>query len=73
MSLLRDKIDRNLFEIDMQIEVHQRMIDLYQRMIEKHGEWEYFDERLHELYKVQAEYLIAREETLEGKHNVHKS
>jgi hypothetical protein len=67
MILKRDLIDKDIIHINVKLEVIGFMISFYRRMIEENGEWDYFDERLLALYKDQAEYLIAREETLEGK------
>ena len=70
MTLKRDLIDKDLIHINVKLEVIGYMINFYQRMIVKHGEWDYFDEQLLALYRDQAEYLIAKEETLEGKRSV---
>lgn len=66
-DLLREKISKsNLHEINIQIEVYERIIDFYVRYEEKHGEWEYTTERILYLNNIYAEYLIARQMAVEG-------
>jgi hypothetical protein len=66
-DLLRQKVNKsNLHEINIQIEVYERIIDFYARYEEEHGEWEYTTERILYLNNVYAEYLIARQIALDG-------
>jgi hypothetical protein len=66
-DLLREKISKsNLHEINIQIEVYERIIDFYVRYEEEHGEWEYTTERILYLNNIYAEYLIARQMAVEG-------
>ena len=66
-DLLREKISKsNLHEINIQIEVYERIIDFYVRYEEEHGEWEYTTERILHLNNIYAEYLIARQIAVDG-------
>lgn len=53
-------------QIMMNIESYQRMLNFYEEWTEKHGEYDYVDERVQELSGVLCEYLIAREYAKEG-------
>lgn len=53
-------------QIMMNIESYQRMLNFYEEWTEKHGEYDYVDERVQELSGVLCEYLIAREYVKEG-------
>ena len=64
--LLRDKIKKtDIVEINMMIEVYERMVIVYENWKEKHGEYDYVDERIQYLHNMLAEYLIAREMMLD--------
>ena len=64
--LLRDKIEKtDIVEINMMIEVYERMVVVYENWKEKHGEYDYVDERIQYLHNMLAEYLIAREMMLD--------
>ena len=64
--LLRDKIEKtDIVEINMMIEVYERMVIVYENWKEKHGEYDYVDERIQYLHNMLAEYLIAREMMLD--------
>ena len=63
MTLLRHEINKkDLDNINIEISALQMMIDVLLAWKEKHGEYDYVDERLNLLYSRQAEFLIAREE-----------
>jgi hypothetical protein len=63
MTLLRDEINKkDLDSINIEISALQKMIDVLLAWKEKHGEYDYVDERLNLLYGRQAEFLIARED-----------
>ena len=63
MTLLRHEINKkDLDSINIEISALQKMIDVLLAWKEKHGEYDYVDERLNLLYNRQAEFLIAREE-----------
>jgi hypothetical protein len=64
--LLRDEIDPNIRDINIEIQALERMIDFYIKYEEKHGEWEYTTERLAYLNNRYAEFLIASQITREG-------
>lgn len=64
--LLRNKIEKtDIVEINMMIEVYERMVIVYENWKEKHGEYDYVDERIQYLHNMLAEYLIAREMMLD--------
>ena len=60
--LLRDKIDKtNIDDININIELYQRMADFYEGWLVKHGPYEYVSERLNQIYGTLGEYLVARD------------
>lgn len=64
--LLRHEIEKtDIVEINMMIEVYERMVVVYENWKEKHGEYDYVDERIQYLHNMLAEYLIAREMMLD--------
>lgn len=66
-KLLREKIDTSdINELNIQIEVYERIIDFYVRYEEKNGEHEYTTERIVHFNNIYAEYLIARQIAVEG-------
>lgn len=62
-SLLREEINKNIRDINIEIQALERMIDFYVKYEEKHGEWEYTSERLMILNNRYAEFLIASQIT----------
>tara|TARA_B100000073_G_scaffold348402_1_gene366988 strand:- start:3397 stop:3624 length:228 start_codon:yes stop_codon:yes gene_type:complete len=66
MALLRDEINSNLHEINIEIQALEKMISFYVDYEEKHGEWEYTTERLQLLNNRYAEYLIAGQIARDG-------
>ena len=66
MPLLRDEIDLNFQEINIEIQALERMIAFYVAYEEKHGEWEYTTERIRHLNSRYAEYLIASQILRDG-------
>ena len=66
--LLRDKIEKhNINSINASIEAYTNMISFYEEYIEKHSNSEYIEERVHYLNSQLAEYMIAREISVEEK------
>lgn len=59
MALLRDEIDKNIREINTEIQALERIIYFYESYEEKNGAWEYTTERLQYLNGRLAEFLIA--------------
>jgi hypothetical protein len=53
-------------QIMMNIECYQKILSFYEDWVQKHGEYDYVDERVQELSGVLCEYLIAREYAKEG-------
>lgn len=64
--LLRDEIEPNIRDINIEIQALERMIDFYVKYEEKHGEHEYTTERLSILNNRYAEFLVASLRTREG-------
>lgn len=65
--LLRYTIDiSDLSAINIQIEVHERMISWYLGYLEREGEYDYVHERIEYLNNILGEYLVAREFAKEG-------
>ena len=65
-QLLRDEIEPNIIDINIEIQALEMMIDFYVKYEEEHGEWEYTTERLMYLNKRYAEFLIASQITKDG-------
>ena len=60
--LLRHTLDiSDVNRININIEAYQRIIDFYTEYQEKHGVFEYAEERIDNLNAILAEYMIARE------------
>ena len=66
MGLLRDEINPNLHEINLEIQALEKMISFYIEYEEKHGEWEYTTERIQFLNNRYAEFLIAGQIARDG-------
>ena len=64
--LLRNEIDPNIRDINIEIQALERMIDFYVKYEEKHGEHEYTTERITKLNNRYAEFLIAAQITRGG-------
>ena len=62
--------DLTIDQININIIVYERMVEFYQNYLEKHGEYEYVDERINYLYSELSEYLIARDLHLEEKTHI---
>lgn len=66
-TYLRYKIDISKIDnINAQIEAYQRMLDWYEGWKDRNDPYEYIEERIEDLNGQLAEYLIAREFSLEG-------
>lgn len=71
MTLKRNTYsDLSIEEININIIVYERMVDFYQRYLEKHGDYDYVHERIHYLYSELSEYLIAKELHMEEKTHI---
>lgn len=64
--LLRDEINKNIREINIEIQALEKMIDFYVRYEKENGEWEYTTERITKLNNRYAEFLIASQITRDG-------
>ena len=64
--LLRDDINKNIREINIEIQALEKMIDFYVRYEKENGEWEYTTERITKLNNRYAEFLIAGQITRDG-------
>lgn len=54
----------------MNIIVYERTVEVYQRYLEKHGDYDYVHERINYLYGELSEYLIAKELHMEQKTHI---
>lgn len=57
-------------QINVNITVHERMVEFYQDYLNKHGEYDYVHERINYLYSELSEYLIARDLHIEEKTHI---
>ncbi len=65
-SLLRDNIELdNINNINASIQAYTRMLDFYNKYIEENSSTEYLESRIQYLYSQLAEYMIARELSVE--------
>lgn len=65
-SLLRDNIELdNINNINASIQAYTRMLDFYNKYIEENSSTEYLESRVQYLYSQLAEYMIARELSVE--------
>ena len=65
-SLLRDNIELdNINNINASIQAYTRMLDFYNRYIEENSSTEYLESRVQYLNSQLAEYMIARELSVE--------
>ena len=56
----------NIEEVMVMIEAYRKIIDFYERYLEKHGPYDYVDERICALTSEYCEYLFAKEYAREG-------
>jgi hypothetical protein len=56
----------DLNQINIEIEIHERMVKWYEDYLEREGPYEYIQERIDYLNGNLCEYLIAREFAKEG-------
>ena len=56
----------NIEDIIIRIEAYQKMISFYEQWLEKHGSYDYVEERLCALTSEYCEYLFAKEYAREG-------
>lgn len=71
MTLKRNAYsDLTIEEINMNIIVYERTVEVYQRYLEKHGDYDYVHERINYLYGELSEYLIAKELHMEEKTHI---
>ena len=65
-SLLRDNIELdNISNINIHIQAYTRMLDFYKQHIEENSSTEYLESRVDYLNSQLAEYMIAREMSVE--------
>ena len=65
-SLLRDNIELdNINNINASIQAYTRMLDFYNKYIEENSSTEYLESRVQYLNSQLAEYMIARELSVE--------
>ena len=65
-DLLRDNIElSNINNINAYIQAYTQMLDFYEQYIEEHASTEYLESRVQYLNSQLAEYMIARELSVE--------